>query len=99
MSQPTIDKLYVTIPLETAQTIDGAFLPSNPNRMRRPHPEVLEAAKDFKVALLRPHKALTLAGLKAADEMRTKILALQAQCCGGGEPCPRCRALLEIADV
>jgi len=37
----------VTIPLETARLIRGAFLPVNPNKLRGAAPEVVQAAKDF----------------------------------------------------
>lgn len=41
----------VTISLETAKLIDGAFLPRNPNKMRGAHPDVVQAAHDFKHAV------------------------------------------------
>lgn len=41
----------VSIPLETALIIDGSFLPTNPNKMRSAHPDVVAAAHAFKAAL------------------------------------------------
>jgi hypothetical protein len=44
----------VTIPLETAKLIRGAFLPANPNKLRAAAPEVVKAAKDFIAAVEQP---------------------------------------------
>lgn len=41
----------VSIDIKTAELINGAFLPSNPRRMRNAHPDVIKAAEDFKRAL------------------------------------------------
>ncbi|NUB07111.1 hypothetical protein FW320_13115 [Azospirillum sp. Vi22] len=41
----------ITIPLSVAKIIDAAFLPGNPNKMRGAHPDVVQAAKDFKRAV------------------------------------------------
>jgi hypothetical protein len=40
------------LPITVASLIDGAFLPTNPNRMRGAHPDVVAAAKIFKEALV-----------------------------------------------
>lgn len=37
----------VSVPYETASIIRDAFLPSNPNKMRKADPRVVQAAKDF----------------------------------------------------
>lgn len=41
----------ITLNLEVARTIAGAFLPANPNRMRGAAPEVPEAARMMKRAI------------------------------------------------
>lgn len=46
MSEPV-----VVIPLEVARVIDRVFLPRNPHRLRKVHPDVLAAAQAFKVAV------------------------------------------------
>lgn len=42
---------FVSIPRSIAETIDQAFLPINPNKMRSAAPHVVEAAKAFRAAL------------------------------------------------
>jgi hypothetical protein len=41
----------VRLPLETARIIRAVFLPHNPNKMRKPDPEVLAAVTIFIEAL------------------------------------------------
>lgn len=41
----------ITIPLRIAQIINNAYLPSNPNKMRNPHPSVKQAVVDFQEVL------------------------------------------------
>lgn len=38
----------VTIPLNLALLIDKVYLPSNPNKLRTAHPDVIKAVRDFK---------------------------------------------------
>lgn len=39
------------IDFEIARLIDRVFLPKNPNKMRKPHPDVMNAIRVFKHAL------------------------------------------------
>lgn len=41
----------VNVPLDVAVIVRDVFLPSNPRRMRKPHPEVLKAAEQFIAAV------------------------------------------------
>ncbi len=45
---PPVTEATVAIPLRTAQFVDNVFLPANPNKLRRAHPDVVQAAKVFK---------------------------------------------------
>ena len=46
-----MDKRVFVLPTSVAKIIDGAFLPTNPNKLRKAHPDVVAAAKIYKEAL------------------------------------------------
>lgn len=47
MNTLTSKERFITIPLSIAIVIRSVFLPSNPNKMRKAHPDVVAAAKRF----------------------------------------------------
>lgn len=47
----------VSVPLDVAALVVGAFLPLNPNKLRSATPEVKAAAIAFKAAVLRAERA------------------------------------------
>lgn len=47
-------KRFITIPLSIAIVIRSVFLPANPNKMRKAHPDVVAAAKRFIAAVNEP---------------------------------------------
>lgn len=61
--------LYVTIPADVALLIRRAFLPLNPNKMRKADPKVVTAAHQFIAAIgvARPLPLFPEGVFKAAD--------------------------------
>jgi hypothetical protein len=53
-------KETVTIPLEVARLIRQAFVPQNPNKMRKVRPDVVAAAKTFIAAVEQSNAQKTL---------------------------------------
>jgi hypothetical protein len=64
LSQEGEDTAAITIDIQTAEIINGAFLPSNPRRMRNAHTDVIKAAEVFKraIAATRSGSATTASG-------------------------------------
>lgn len=51
-SKPTL-----TVPLEALRLIDKVYLPSNLNKVRSAHPDVIQAVKDFRRFILEAARA------------------------------------------
>lgn len=51
MAEKRNEEPMVSVPLSIARLINGAFLPSNPNKCRTATEEVKRAAKHFKKAI------------------------------------------------
>lgn len=74
----------VSIPLSIAKTIDSAFLPNNPNRLRNAHRDTVIAAHRFKdavrTALMKP-AVLKCASCDGEDEVAVRPICSKSPIC------------------